>query len=133
MAAQGVAKAARQNREAEHTWDLLLVVTSDRYGTAMFGTVRRMIEATLSLGRSVQVWACGYSTLLTQRHHAGDAAREIGDLVSESADRFSWLACADCSADRDVGGHIDGVPSPSLSEFRGYIDAAAKVVFIGGA
>lgn len=132
--------------ENDHHWDLLLVVTSDRYGSALFGTVRRVIDAALRGGHSIQVWACGYSTMLTQRSLAQreppdevccaadqpSAAEQIGRLVTEQAGRFSWLACQTCSDDRGAGEHIAGVPSPSLAQFRDYVDSAAKVVYIGG-
>jgi hypothetical protein len=130
-------------------WDVLLVVTSDRYGTELFGTVLRLIGAALRDGRSVQVWACGYSTMLTQRGDAanqcgsaageerctaGDhpAADQIARLITEQAGRFSWLACQTCSDDRGAGEHIAGVPSPSLTQFHDYVDTAAKTIYIGG-
>lgn len=136
-------------------WDVLLVVTSDRYGLELFGSVRRLIGAALRNGRSVQVWACGYSAMLTQRGNAvspaadqesretgapaadqgccaGSAAAQIGQLITEQGGRFSWLACQTCSDDRGAGEHIAGVPSPSLTQFSDYVDAAAKTIYIGG-
>jgi hypothetical protein len=130
-------------------WDVLLVVTSDRYGSELFGSIRRLIDAALRDGRSVQVWACGYSTMLTQRGVAADrcgsttgeaccaasdcsAADQIGRLITEQAGRFSWLACQTCSDDRGAGEHIAGVPSPPLTQFHDYVDAAAKTIYIGG-
>lgn len=132
-------------------WDLLLVVTSGRYGSERFGTVQRLIDAALSHGCSIQVWACGYATMLTQRAADAPAADErhadaacasagapaghaglIGGLVSDNPERFSWLACRTCSDDLGTGEHIPEVPSPSLSEFRQYADQAAKVIYIGG-
>lgn len=138
-------------------WDVLLVVTSDRYGSELFSSVRRLIDAALRDGRLVQVWACGYATMLTQGGDsaadqgggatdqggaaAGEAccpasgrpaADQIARLVTEQAGRFSWLACQTCSDDRGAGEHIAGVPSPPLTQFHDYVDAAAKTIYIGG-
>lgn len=140
--------------ETPRKWDLLIVVTSERYGSEHFGTIRRLIDAVLAHGLSIQVWACGYATMLTQRSpavsepHPDDSwtkapaataaaavrsADLIGGLVTEHPDRFSWLACRTCSDDRGAGEHIAEVPSPSLSEFRRYVDRAGKIIYIGGA
>jgi hypothetical protein len=140
------------DNDTARQWDVLLVVTSDRYASDYFGTVRRLIDAALEHGYSIQVWACGYATMLTQRSPAASApqpvtscatmpavaatsartADMIGGLVTEHADRFSWLACRTCSDDRGAGEHIAEVPSPSLSEFRKYVDRAEKIIYIGG-
>lgn len=139
---------------ARHRWDLLLVVTNDRYGSEQFGTVRRVIDATLRSGHSIQVWACNIANTLTEREAApgepGDDAADccapqqptpccpstadlIGDLVSEYPDQFSWVACKSCSDDRGAAGHVPGVLTEvGFANFRDYVDGAAKTVYIGG-
>ncbi|HEX5116358.1 MAG TPA: hypothetical protein VFW65_14280 [Pseudonocardiaceae bacterium] len=127
-------------------------MTNDRYGSVRFGTVRRLIDAALRNGRSVQVWACGEVNRLTelapqQSDTAADCcsaaepccsggepttAEEIGDLVAANEGRFTWLACQTCSDGRGAGEHIPGLPTPSFSDLRDYVDKAAKTVFIGG-
>lgn len=145
--------------DAAYRWDVLLVVTSDRYGSELFGTVRRLIDAALGSGHSIQVWACGYSNMLTERSSgpgdpgngaatcgtgepsAGSCAVDqpstaelIGSLVTEYPDRFSWVACRTCSEDQGAGEHIPGVlAEPSFANFREFVDGAAKTIYIGGA
>lgn len=146
------------NQTPRH-WDLLLIVTNDRYGSIRFGTVRRLIDAALRNGRSVQVWACGDMNGLTelaprQSRAATEAdccsrdgsstaesccssddpstAEQIGGLVAENEGRFTWLACRTCSDERGAGEHIPGLPTPSFTDLREYVDRSAKTVFIGG-
>lgn len=129
-------------REPKPKWDLLLVVTNDRYGSERFGTVRRLIDATLNSGRSVQVWACNSCNTLTENKTDDDCcptgqpdtAKLIAELLEEHPDRFSWVACKDCVEDLGGADHIPGVlTEPGFVNFRDYVDAAAKTVYIGGA
>ncbi|HLX49656.1 MAG TPA: hypothetical protein VKS82_15110 [Streptosporangiaceae bacterium] len=135
-------------------WDLLLVVTSDQYGSVRFGTVRRLIDTALRSGHSIQVWACGEANGLTELGPAGaghspgegspaagsrsrggkrPAAEQIGALAAGNVGRFTWLACQTCSGERGAGEHVPGLPTPSFSDLRDYVAQAAKTVFIGGA
>lgn len=117
-------------------YDLLLVVTNDRYGSERFGTVLRIIEATLDSGHSVQVWACGSCNTLTDSCcPSGErvTAELIGRLVRDYPDQFSWVACKDCSEDRGGIDHIPGVlTEPGFANFRHYVEGAAKTIYIGG-
>jgi hypothetical protein len=122
-------------------YDLLLVVTNDRYGAERFGTVRRIIEATLRSGHSIQIWACGTCNTLTDSTPdaaccpAGETSTAdlIANLASQYPSRFSWVACKDCSDDRGGAEHIPGVlTEPGFVNFRDYVDNAAKTVYIGG-
>jgi hypothetical protein len=128
-----------------HKWDVLLVVTNDRYGSTQFDTVRRIIDATLRAGHSIQVWACGYANMLTEippdvdggsaccEGDRPDAAAEIAELATENPDGFSWVACRSCSDDRGASEHVPAVlTAPGFADFRDYVDNAAKTVFIGG-
>lgn len=135
-------------------WDLLLVVTSDQYGSVRFGTVRRLIDTALRSGHSIQVWACGEANGLTElvpagaAHRPGDgtpaagsrrhghqppAAEQISALAAGNVGRFTWLACQTCSGERGAGEHVPGLPTPSFSDLRDYVARSAKTVFIGGA
>lgn len=127
--------------DTRRMWDLLLVVTNDRYGAEQFGTVRRLIDATLSSGRSIQVWACGTCNTLTESQPSSSCcpadqparAKLIAELVGEYPDRFSWVACKDCSDDNGGAEHIPGVlTEPGFANFREYVDGAVKTVYIGG-
>lgn len=139
--------------QAAHRWDLLLVVTNDRYGSVRFGTVQRLIGTALRTGHSIQVWACGEANGLTELasaqagHSSGggsstagsrcsgdeqSTAEQIGDLIADNAGRFAWLACQTCSDERGAGEHIPGLPTPSFADLRDYVGQAAKTVFIGG-
>lgn len=121
-------------------WDLLLIVTNDRYGSVRFDTVRRLIDVALRTGRSVQVWACGEVNGLTELAppesccSTGEptTAEQIGGLVAEHDGRFNWLACRTCSEERGAGEHIPGLPTPSFADLSEYVDRSAKTVFIGG-
>lgn len=128
-----------------YQWDLLLVVTNDRYGSELFGTVRRLIDAALDGGHSIQVWACGCSNTLTEcpPGRPGDAscgessepstAGLIGSLVQRYPDRFSWVACRTCSDGRGGADHIPGVlTEPSFANFHHYVGNAAKTIYVGG-
>lgn len=148
-------------KKTGHRWDLLLVVTSDRYGSVQFGTVRRIIDSALRDGRSIQVWACGYANMLTEVSadeccSTGESAccspaepggaeaapvagtpstaELIADLATEHPDQFSWVACRTCSDDRGAAEHVSAVlTDPSFANFREFVDGAAKTVYIGGA
>ena len=143
--------AAPPPGEATHRPDVLLVVTGDRYGTGQFGTVRRLVDAALRSGYSLQIWACGYANMLTQRRppaagcapagaaggpdgtEAGSAAEFIRGMVTEHTDSFSWVACRTCSEDHGGGEHIDGVlTEPSFADFHAHVQRATKVIYIGG-
>lgn len=141
-----------------YEWDLLLVVTNDRYGSARFGTVRRLIDVALRTGHTVQVWACGDANGLTELARSGaspaadggscggpaaadscssgedgpSTAEQIGGLVAENEGRFTWLACSTCSDERGAGEHIPGLPTPSFADLREHVERSAKTVFIGG-
>ncbi len=131
---------------AGRKWDLLLVVANDRYGAERFDTVRRLIEATLRSGHSVQVWACGVANTLTATTAAPDesgddcrqsgqrpAADLISELVAEYPDRFSWVACQSCSDECGCAEHIPGVlTEPGFANFGEFVDGAVKTVYIGG-
>lgn len=149
------------NGQKTARWDVLLVVTRDRYGQEQFDLVYRLIDAALKANRSIQVWACGYVNMLTERAgsatcsagccgpsgesdasaccadggstHGTTATQMIAQLVSEHPQRFSWVACRTCSDGRGAVQHIPGVlTEPSFATFRTYVDDAAKTIYIGG-
>ncbi|HEY1575353.1 MAG TPA: hypothetical protein VGG05_28775 [Pseudonocardiaceae bacterium] len=126
--------------QTPHQWDLLLIVTNDRYGSDRFDTVRRLIDTALRNGRSVQVWACGEVNGLTEvapvesccANGEPSTAEQISGLVAEHDGRFNWLACRTCSEERGAGEHIPGLPTPSFANLGEYVNRSAKTVFIGG-
>src|SRR2546423_14339689 len=103
-----------------HEWDLLIPLMAAPHASETFTTVLRLLETTLTAGARVQVWTCGYATLLTHRS-LGDtkprnliawerehrsAAGLVRDLLNASDGRLSWNACRFCSEERGATAHI---------------------------
>lgn len=142
---------------AKPRWDLLLVVTNERYGSEQFRTIRRFIDAAIDGGHSLQIWACGACNMLTQWNADQDAldttdaccggndsdpsqnlgpatAEYLGGLLTSYPQRFSWVACRTCADERGGGRHIAGaLTEPGFANFKEYVASAAKTVYIGGA
>ncbi|MEU9481777.1 hypothetical protein [Streptomyces sp. NPDC048191] len=129
------------------TWDLLITLTAPPFDSDTVTTVLRLADATLRRGASVQVWACGYATALTQRglgavkprdlrdlrtEHPSTAA-VIGGLLKSHPDTFAWYVCRFCAEDRGATEHIDGIATRSFSRFPRHVAASATTVYVGGA
>ncbi|MFI1224668.1 MULTISPECIES: hypothetical protein [unclassified Streptomyces] len=108
-------------------------------------SVLRIAQASLEGGAKVQVWACGYATMLTQQG-LGDAKPRnlaewstdypsmsllVREMLEAFPDRFYWYACRFCSDDRGAVAHIPEVPVRPPSKFADHVAAADKTLFMG--
>ncbi|GIG63044.1 hypothetical protein Lfu02_74160 [Longispora fulva] len=127
--------------------DVLLVVTGAPFASDMLTTVLRLVDELLRRGRSVLVWACGYTTMLTQTALGGHKPRDLDDwaarhpstaavvsgLLAEYAALFSWEVCTYCAQDRGAGPHVPGVRLRAPSRIGTNVAAARTTIYIGGA
>lgn len=127
-------------------WDLLITFTAPPYDSDVTTTVFRLLDASLRRGATVQVWACGYATTLTQsslgelkppdvmnlRKVYPSTASMVSGLLDAYPDTFAWQVCRFCSEDRGALDHIDGVPVRSFSRFPRRVEASATTIYIGG-
>jgi sulfur relay (sulfurtransferase) complex TusBCD TusD component (DsrE family) len=127
--------------------DLMLFLTAAPYGSDTVSTALRLLDAVLAKGASVQVWTCGYATMLTQSA-LGDtkpanfralgrryptAASLVRSLITAYAPHLTWYACRFCTEERGAAAHIAEVRVRSPLRLRSVIDSCTKVVYIGGA
>ncbi len=131
-------------RGAPHT-DLLLTVMGAPHESDLFTSVLRLAQSLLEAGATVQVWACGYATMLTQRG-LGDtkprnlaawsvdypsAATLVRDLLDRFPNRLYWFGCRFCSDDRGAVDHLPEVGMRPPSRFADHVGSARKTLFIG--
>jgi hypothetical protein len=130
---------------AEPRYDLLLAVMGAPHVSDMTTTVLRLAQAVLDRGGRVQVWTCGYATMLTQLS-LGDtkprnvidwstdspsAAALVTDMLAASDGRLSWCACRFCSAERGAAAHIEGVRVRPPFKFGEHVAGADRTLFVG--
>lgn len=127
--------------------DLMLFLTGAPHASDMVTSALRLLDAVLRRGGSVQVWACGYSTMLTQRslgdtkprnlrdwhQHCPTTAALIRQLLVDYEPRLGWSACRFCSEERGATNHLAEVRVVSPLRLRDVVTAAAKVLYLGGA
>lgn len=128
-------------------WDLLLVLTGAPHHNDVVTSALRMAQATLDRGGSVRLWACGYSTMLTQTTQ-GDSklanvrrpdvdypspAAVAKSMIAANGGRFDWIGCTACSAERGATQHVPEIRLRSPGRFAATIAAAGTTIFIGGA
>ena len=130
----------------ECEWDLLVTLMAPPHASDTFTTVLRLLEATLARGARVQVWTCGYATLLTQRslgttkprnivaweREHRSAAALVRDLLAANDGRLAWHACRFCSEERGASAHIPEVKLRAPFRFAGHVAESRKTVLIGG-
>lgn len=126
-------------------WDLLLAVMGAPHVSDMTTTVLRLIQAALDQGARVQVWTCGYATLLTQCSLGNRKPRNlmrwstdypstaalVRDLVTEHEARMSWCVCRFCSEERGATAHIPPVRIRPPFKFVDHVAQARKTLLIG--
>jgi len=131
----------------QRRWDLLLVLTAAPHSTDVVTSALRLTQAVLDEGGSARLWACGYSTMLTQTTHGAAKPRNTRApdveypstvtiarrMLQAGGGRFGWIACTACSAERGATRHIPEVRLRSPMRFRATVDAANTTIFIGGA
>ncbi len=125
--------------------DLLFVVVGTPHESDMTTTLMRLLHASLDLGGRVQVWTCGYATMLTQRslgegkprnlvawsQHYPSTATLVADLVNEREGRLGWYVCRFCSEERGATEHIPEAQVRPALKFANHVTSARKTVFMG--
>ena len=125
--------------------DVLITLMGTPHANDTVTNTLRMVQAILATGASVQVWTCGYATMLTQvglgehkpRNLAAwetdypSTATIIGDLLAGYPDRLYWYGCRFCSDDRGAVEHLPQVVLRAPARYTDNVAAAAKTVQIG--
>lgn len=127
-----------------HT-ELLLTMMGAPHSSDMTTTLFRLARAVLDRSATLQIWACGYATMLT--HSALDeckprnivdwngdypsTAKLAAELLADYPGRVHWYACRFCSEERGVTAHIPEVRVRPAFSFSDHVDAADKTVFLG--
>ncbi|MEE1784239.1 hypothetical protein PUR71_15225 [Streptomyces sp. SP17BM10] len=132
-----------------HT-DVLITLMGAPHASDQVTTALRLTQALLERGATVQVWTCGYATLLTRKPPGPDEPRDLADLadladrererpslaalaeelLTAHPDRLHWYGCRSCS-DR---GAVDHLPQVVLRPPAGYaanVAAADKTLLMG--
>ncbi|MBM7810373.1 hypothetical protein [Saccharothrix algeriensis] len=125
--------------------DLLLAVMGAPHASDLATSVLRIAEAVVGQGGRVQVWTCGYATMLTQAslgaakpRNVVDWSRDypstaavVRDLIAASAGALSWYSCRFCGEERGVTAHIPEVRVRPPFKFGEHVAAARKTLFTG--
>jgi hypothetical protein len=147
MATTDAAAVPTGSRPGGRRWDLLLVVTGAPYGSDLLTTALRLAQAVLRRGGSVRIWACGYTTMVTQTALGELKPPDLRDpdrpypsmpavvrqLLAGFPGQVGWIGCTACSGERGATHHIEEVRLRSPARFAQTIAASARTVFIGGA
>ena len=126
-------------------FDVLLALMGAPHVSDMTTTVLRLVDAILERGGRVQVWTCGYATMLTQRALGDTKPRNVIDwstdypstaaliagLLAAAGCRLSWCACRFCSEERGATAHIDGVRVRPPFKFGEHVAGAGRTLFVG--
>ncbi|MFJ4095305.1 hypothetical protein ACIPYS_27260 [Kitasatospora sp. NPDC089913] len=125
--------------------DVLLTFMGAPHRTDLTTTVLRLVQSMLEQGGRVQVWACGYATMLTQQSLGEFKPRDLADwstrhpstatIVQEMLrafpDRLYWYGCRFCSDDRGATAHVPEVAMRAPHAYAANLAATAKTVLIG--
>nr|BCN28642.1 hypothetical protein [Streptomyces sp. SANK 60404] len=125
--------------------DVMLVVMGPPHTGELTTSVFRLLQALLERGASVQVWACGYSAMLSQEA-LGDSKPAnlldryadyptttvlIRELLDAFPDKLHWFGCRACSEHRGATGHIPEVRMRAPHTFGGHVHSATRTLFMG--
>lgn len=125
--------------------DLLLALMGAPHDTDMATTALRLADAGLRRGAAVDIWTCGYATLLTQ-NTLGDAkprnllawdvtypstAHLARRMLAAHSGKLTWHSCRFCSEERGAVDHLDGVRLRPPFKFTEHVDAADTVIVMG--
>ncbi|GGW13140.1 hypothetical protein GCM10018980_76560 [Streptomyces capoamus] len=127
-----------------HT-DVLITLMGAPHESDLLTSALRLTQALLDRGASVQVWACGYATMLTQRALGDGKPRNLAAWSTEYPStslvvrrmldahpgRLHWFACRFCSDDRGAVDHIPQVPVRAPAKYAEHVAAAAKTFHLG--
>jgi hypothetical protein len=125
--------------------DVLITMMGAPHASDMVTSVLRMCQALLDRGASVQVWACGYATMLTQQGLGDSKPRNLSDwsvdypstativrrMLGAHQDQMYWYGCRFCSDDRGATAHIPEVRVQPPFKFADHVAAAGKTMFVG--
>ncbi|QKW22403.1 hypothetical protein HUT16_27945 [Kitasatospora sp. NA04385] len=124
--------------------DVLITLMGAPHQSDLATSVLRLVQALLERGGRVQVWACGYATMLTEEALGEYKPRDLSDLsarhpttaalvramLDEFPDRLFWYGCRFCSDDRGAT-HVPEVVMRAPHAFAANLAAAGKTVMIG--
>lgn len=127
--------------------DLLLVVMGSPHQGELVTTLLRLVRATVARGRTIQVWTCGYATMLTQttlgQHKPVDlldrhrehptTATLISGLLQDHPGQLHWYGCRTCGQHRGATQHVDGVQVRPPHRFAEHVRAARRTIYVGTA
>jgi hypothetical protein len=127
-----------------HT-DILFAVVGAPHSSDMTTSLLRLTDALLDRGATVQVWTCGYATMLTHSAHPEHKPRNVIDwsrehpttatlvreLLALHRGRLHWYTCRFCSEERGLAGHIPEVGVRSPFKFSDHVRASGKTIFVG--
>ncbi len=130
---------------AVESCDVLVAVMGAPHASDMTTTLVRLLHGVADLGARVQVWTCGYATLLTQRSLGESKPRNlvdwsrrhpttaavVRDLLEHRAGQVTWYACRFCSEERGVAEHIPEVRVRPPLRFADHVASAGKTLFVG--
>lgn len=125
--------------------DVLITLMGAPHDSDQLTSVLRLTQALLDEGAHVQVWACGYATMLTQRSLSDRKPRNVAEwstaypstaalvrgLMTTHPDRMRWYGCKACSEHRGATDHIEEVRMRPPYAFAAHVAAATTTVFIG--
>ncbi|GAB3238020.1 hypothetical protein GCM10027447_37460 [Glycomyces halotolerans] len=130
---------------ALHRSDLLVALMGAPHDSDMATTAMRLADAALRRGAAVDMWTCGYATMLTQKS-LGDAkprnllawervypsaAHLARRMLEAYGGKLTWHSCRFCSEERGAVDHIDQVRLRPPFKFTEHVDAAARSVVMG--
>ncbi|WP_025272368.1 DsrE family protein [Haloglycomyces albus] len=125
--------------------DLLVALMGAPHDNDMATTALRLVEASLAREANVQVWTCGYATMLTQKSLGDDKPRNLLDwqthypsvaevitgLVAQHPEHLRWYSCRFCSEERGATDHVDHVRLRPPFAFNKHVEAADTTVMMG--
>jgi sulfur relay (sulfurtransferase) complex TusBCD TusD component (DsrE family) len=126
-------------------WDLLLVAMGAPYADDTVSTMLRLADASAARGGRVQVWTCGWATMLTQRSLGATKPRNalewgteypssaawVQDFLLRHEGRTRWLSCRFCSEERGALDHVPEVRVRPAMSFARHVGESAKTVLVG--
>lgn len=132
-------------RTAVPSTDVLLVVMGAPHEGELVTSLFRLVHALAERGSTVQVWTCGYASMLSQdalgtikpvnvldRHRTHPTTSTVvRSLLETFPERVYWYGCRTCSEHRGTTGHIPEVPMRRPHRFAEHVRSATKVLYMG--
>jgi len=125
--------------------DVLIAMMGSPHESDLTTSVFRLLQALLEQGARVQVWACGYATMLTQATLGSTKPRNpaawsteypstaglVGELLATFPESLYWYGCRFCSDDRGAAAHVPGVKLRPPGRFAEHVAGADKTLYVG--